>query len=121
MSDAPPLPLAAKLFAGFCLVLAMLALISFWPPRSPAVIAWLVVWVGVCLWACLAILRSASHAPVVVWILNILAGLSALAAWRGGVLRGVGILIDIVLVVPMLWFSVWYQRSRTRSGTSRSD
>ena len=109
-----PLHIAAKLFVGFSLVLALLALVSFWPPRSAAVIAWLLLWVGVCLSTSVAILRRARYAPAAVWSLNVLAGLSALAALNSGLLRGVGILIDIALLVPMLGFAIWYQRRARR-------
>jgi hypothetical protein len=109
-----PLHIAAKLFVGFSLVLALLALVSFWPPRSAAVIAWLLLWVGVCLSTSIAILRRARSAPAVVWSLNVLAGLSALAALDSGLLRGVGILIDIALLIPMLGFGIWYQRRARR-------
>jgi hypothetical protein len=54
-------------------------------------------------------LRGARHAPTLVWILNTLAVLSAVAALNSGLLRGVGILIDILLFVPLVWFAIWYQ------------
>lgn len=109
---APPIPAAAKMFALFSFVLAVIAVLTFWPPKSPAVVAWLVFWVAICLATGMAILRRARYAPALVWSLTILATLSALAALRSGLLQGVGILIEIVLFVPLIWFSIWYQRSR---------
>jgi hypothetical protein len=53
-----------------------------------------------------------------VWSLNILAGLSAIAAFRRGLLAGAGILIDILLFVPMIWFAIWYQRHRHVDSTT---
>ena len=100
------------MFAVFAFVLALLALLSFWPPKSPAVIAWLLLWIAICLGTGIAILRRERYAPALVWTLNILAGLSALAALNSGLLRGVGILIDMILFVPLVWFAIWYQRRR---------
>jgi hypothetical protein len=106
------LHLAARMFAVFSFVLALIALFSFWPPKSIAVVVWLLLWTTVCLATGIAILRAARNAPTLVWSLNFLAGLSALAALSGGLLRGVGIVIDILLFVPLVWFAVWYQRHR---------
>lgn len=94
----------------FSFVLALLGLLSFWPPKSSVVVAWLLVWTTICLATGVAILRSARYAPTLVWILNTAAGLSALAALNRGLLRGIGILIDILLFVPLVWFAMWYQR-----------
>jgi hypothetical protein len=33
-------------------------------------------------------------------------------ALRDGILRSVGILIDVALFVPMIAFAVWYQKRR---------
>jgi hypothetical protein len=104
-----------KVFAAFSFVLALIAVLSFWPPKSPAVIAWLLIWVAMCLATGIAILRRERHAPAIVWILIVLAGLSALAAFQSGFLRGIGILIDILLFVPLVGFAIWYQRSRRAS------
>jgi uncharacterized membrane protein HdeD (DUF308 family) len=38
------LHLAARMFVVFCIAMALLGLLAFWPPRSAAVVAWLVVW-----------------------------------------------------------------------------
>ena len=107
-----PLHIVARMFAAFSFVLAVVALLSFWPPKSPAVVVWLLLWIGVCLSTTIAILWRARYAPTIVWILNIVAGLSALAALRSGLLRGVGVLIDIVLFIPLVGFAIWYQRNR---------
>lgn len=109
-----------KLFVAFSFVLALVALLSLWPPKSPAVVAWLFLWIAICLATGIAILRRAQYAPAIVWTLNILAGLSALAAFNSGLLRGVGIFIDIALFVPLVWFAIWYQRRRRgESATAR--
>ena len=42
----------------------------------------------------------------------VLAGYSAVSAFRSGLLGGVGIVIDIVLGIPLIWFAIWYQRHR---------
>jgi hypothetical protein len=102
----------ARLFAVFSFVLALSALFSFWPPKSTAVIVWLLLWTTVCLATGIAVLRRARYAPALVWTLNILAGLSAVSALSSGLLRGVRILIDILLFVPLVWFAFWYQRRR---------
>lgn len=50
MSDAPQngqsaaVPAAARLFAAFCFVLALLGFLSFWPPKSSATVVWLLIW-----------------------------------------------------------------------------
>jgi hypothetical protein len=109
----------ARVFAVFCFVLALLALLSFWPPKSPTVVAWLLLWTAICLATGVAILRRARYALVLVWTLNTLAALSALTALNSGLLRGVGILIDILLFVPLVWFAIWYQtRRRVESATA---
>ena len=107
-----PLPAAARLFVVFCLVMAVLGLLAFWPPRSPAVVAWLLVWTLTCLGAGVAIVRRARYAPTFVWSLVILAGYSAGSLYRSGSLGGVGILIDVLLGVPLIWFAIRYQRHR---------
>ena len=121
MSDAPQsgqvaavgsVPAAARLFAAFCFVLALLGLLSFWPPRSPATVVWLLIWTLVCVITGVAILRRARYAPSLVWSLILLAGYSAVSASRRGLLGGVGILIDILLGIPLIWFAIWYQRHR---------
>ena len=120
MSDAPRsgravvgvVPAAARLFAAFCFVLALLGLVAFWPPRSAATVVWLLIWTPACLITGLAIVRRARHAPGLVWTLIILAGYSAVSAFRGGLLGGAGILIDIALGIPLIWFAIWYQRHR---------
>ena len=104
--------LAERAFAAFAVLLAVIALAAFWPPTDPAVIAWLVLWCGLCLVTATAILRRASSAPALVWALAGLTILSALAALRDGMLDMLGILIDIVLFIPLIWFAVWYQRRR---------
>lgn len=109
---SPPIPIVAKMFAVFSFVLALLAVLSFWPPKSPAVLAWLLFWIAICLVTGIAILRRERYAPTVVWILTILSGFSALSALKSGLLRGTGILIDILLFVPLVWFAIWYQRRR---------
>jgi hypothetical protein len=101
------------MFAVFCFVLVPIALISFWPPKTPSVGAWLLLWIAVCLATGIAILRRAWYAPTLVWTLNILAGLRAAAAIHRGRLRGVGILIELLLFVPLVWFAIWYQRRRS--------
>jgi hypothetical protein len=113
-TPAQGIPIVARLFAVFSFVLALLAILSFWPPKSAAVIAWLTGWIAICLATSIAILRRWRYAPTLVWILNVLAGFSALAALRSGLLQGVGILIDIGLFVPLVWFAIWYQKSRSR-------
>lgn len=60
----------------------------------------------------MAILRHARHAPMLVWSLIVVAGYSAISALRGGLLAGVGILIDVVLFIPLVWFAIWYHRHR---------
>jgi hypothetical protein len=100
------------MFVVFSFVLALLAVLSFWPPKSPAVLAWLLFWIATCLATGIAILRRERYAPSVVWILTILSGFSALSAFKSGLLRGPGILIDILLFVPLVWFAIWYQRRR---------
>jgi hypothetical protein len=107
-----PLHAVARMFVVFCIVMALVGLLSFWPPRSPAIVAWLLVWTITCLGTGIAILRRARYAPKLVWGLIILAGYSAVSAFRSGLLGGVGILIDIMLGIPLIWFAIWYQRRR---------
>jgi hypothetical protein len=103
---------AERVFAAFAVVLAAIALAAFWPPANLAIIAWLVFWCGLCLLTAYAIVRRARYAPAAIWALNGVAWLSAVAALRDGMLQGIGIVIDVVLFIPMIWFSVWYQRRR---------
>lgn len=107
-----PLHVVARIFVVFCIAMALLGLLSFWPPRSPAIVAWLLVWTIICLGTGIAIVRRARYAPSLVWGLIILAGYSAISAFRSGLLEGVGILIDILLGIPLIWFAIWYQRHR---------
>ena len=107
-----PLHAVARVFAAFSFVLALLALLSFWPPKSPAVVAWLLLWVAICVATGITILNRARYAPALVWSLILLAGYSAISAFRSGLLEGVGILIDILLGIPLIWFAIWYQRRR---------
>ena len=109
---AQPLHPVARAFVGFCLLMAVLGLVSFWPPKSSAVVAWLLVWTTLCLGTAIAIVRRASCAPSLVWILLGLAGYSAFSALRSGLLGGFGIVIDIVLFIPLIWFAIWYPRHR---------
>jgi hypothetical protein len=116
------LPLAARLFAAFCFVLALLALVSFWPPTDPVVVGWLVLWVGLCAATGVAILRRQRHAPYLVWLLTGLATLTAALALQSGMLTPTGIVIDVLLFVPLYWFAIWYQKSRSAGlGTARRD
>jgi hypothetical protein len=101
-----------RMFVGFCIVLALLGLLSFWPPTSPAIVAWLLVWTMTCLGTAIAIVRRARYAPSLVWGLIILASYSAISAFRSGLLGAVGILIDVLLFTPLIWFAIWYQRRR---------
>ena len=110
--------IAERGFAAFAVLLAAIALTAFWPPTNPRVIAWLVIWCGLCLVTATAILRRASFAPFSVWALVGLTILSALAALRDGMLDTLGIVIDIVLFIPLIWFAVWYQ-GRRRAGAAR--
>ena len=107
-----PLHASARMFVVFCVAMALLGLISFWPPSSPAVVAWLLAWSIICLGTAIAIVRRARHAPVFVWSLLILAGYSAVSAFRSGMIGSIGIVIDIVLFIPLIWFALWYQRHR---------
>jgi hypothetical protein len=100
------------MFVGFCIVMALLGLLSFWPPTSPAIVAWLLGWTMTCLGTGIAIVRRARHAPGLVWGLIILASYSAISAFRSGLLGPVGILIDVLLFIPLIWFAIWYQRHR---------
>jgi hypothetical protein len=109
---AQPLHAAATAFVVFCLLMAVVGLVSFWPPKSPAVVVWLLVWTGICLGTGIAIMRRARVAPILVWTLLALAGYSAVSAFRSGLLAGIGIVIDIVLFIPLIWFAIWYQRHR---------
>lgn len=112
------LPAAARVFAAFCFVLALLGILSFWPPRSPATVVWLLIWTLVNVITGTAIVRRARYAPRLVWSLIILAAYSAVSAFRGGLLGGGGILIDILLGIPLVWFAVWYQRYRRADSAS---
>ena len=96
----------------FCVAMALVGLIAFWPPGSPAVVAWLLVWTSICLGTAVAIMRRARYAPILVWSLLALAGYSAISAFRSGMLEGIGIVIDIVLFIALIWFALWYQRHR---------
>ena len=107
--------------------MALLGLLSFWPPRSPAIVAWLLVWTVTCLGTGIAIVRRARDAPSLVWSLIILASYSAVSAFRSGLLGGVGVFIDILLGIPLIWFAILYQSRRRvdfatacRLGFSRS-
>lgn len=112
--------IVAKTFAVFYFVLALIALLTFWPPKSPAVVAWLLVWITVCLAVGIAILRRKRYAAALVWILTILSGFSALAAFKSGALRGMDMLIEILMLVVLVWFAIWYQRrGRVESVTGR--
>jgi hypothetical protein len=115
-----PLHPVARLFVAFCIAMALLGLLAFWPPRSSAVVAWLLVWTGICLGTAIAIVRRARYAPVLVWSLLVLAGYSAVSAFRSGLLGSIGIVIDVVLFIPLIWFALWYQRHRhwRRTGPS---
>ena len=101
---------AVRMFVAFSIVMAVLGFASFWPPKSPAVVAWVLVWTTICLGTAIAIARRARSAPLLVWSLLALAVYSAVSAFRGGMLGGIGIIIDIVLFIPLIWFAVWYQR-----------
>ena len=107
-----PLHVAEKMFVAFCLLMVLLGLLSFWPPKSAAVVAWLLVWTLICLGNGIAIVRRARYAPGLVWALIIIAAYSAISLFRSGALPGVGILIDIVLGVPLIGFAIWYQKRR---------
>jgi hypothetical protein len=109
----------AKAFAAFCFVLALIAVLAFWPPAAVDVIAWLLVWVALCVATGVAILRRHRHAVSLVWTIIIVAALSAALALQSGMLDTVGVIIDIVLFVPLIWFAIWYQRSR-RAGRRSS-
>jgi hypothetical protein len=111
-SVATRVPAAACVFAVFCFVLALIAVAAFWPPKTLDVIVWLVAWVGLCLATGVAILRRQSYAVTLVWTILIVALLSAGLAMQSGLLDMTGILIDIVLFVPMIWFAIWYHRHR---------
>ena len=106
------LNLAERVFAAFCVALAVIALAAFWPPTNGTVITWLAVWCGLCVLTAVAILRGARYASIPIWTLNALAWLSAVTAFRSGMLEGIGIVIDVVLFIPMTWFAVWYQMRR---------
>ena len=107
-----PLHAVVKVFVVFCIVMALLGLLSFWPPRSPAIIAWLLVWTITCLGTGIAIVRRARYAPSLVWSLMILASYSAISAFRSGLLGSAGLFIEILLGIPLIWFAIWYQRRR---------
>jgi hypothetical protein len=117
-SPNQPVPAVAKAFAAFSFLLALIGVITFWPPKSPAVVAWVFVWGATCVATGIAILRRARYAPALVWTLLSVAGLSALDALRSGLLGGIGILVDIVLFVPLIWFAVWYQRNQRAASSS---
>lgn len=110
-----PLHAVVRLFVLFCVVMAFLGLLAFWPPRSPAIIGWLIVWTVLCLGTAMAIVQRARYAPFLVWSLVALAVYSAVSAFRGGMLDNVGILIDIMLGIPLVWFAIWYQRRHASS------
>jgi len=107
-----PLHSAARAFVGFCILMALLGFIAFWPPSSPAVVAWLLVWTSTCVGTGIAIARRARYAPILVWSLLVLAGYSAVSAVQSGMLGTIGVVIDIVLFVPLIWFAIWYQTHR---------
>ena len=107
-----PLHPVVRMFVGFCVVITLLGLLSFWPPKSPAVVAWLLVWTTTCLGTGLAIVRRARFAPSLVWAIIVLASYSAISAFSSGLLGAVGILIDVLLFTPLIWFAIWYQRRR---------
>jgi hypothetical protein len=119
-----PLHVAVRVFVVFCVLLALVGALTFWPPASPAIVVWVLVWTVTCLGTAIAIVWRARYAPALVWTLIALAGYSAVSAFRAGWLGGVGILIDIVLFVPLIWFAIWYQRRRriesAAAGASRS-
>jgi uncharacterized membrane protein len=117
-SPNQPVPAVAKAFAAFSFLLALIGVITFWPPKSPAVVAWILVWGAICLATGIAILRRMRYAPALVWTLLAVAGVSALDALRSGLLGGIGMLIDIVLFVPLVSFAVWYQRNQRSFRTS---
>jgi hypothetical protein len=122
VSASAGLPIPARMFAAFSFVLAVLALVAFWPPTSPVVVGWLVLWVGTCAATGVAILRRQRHAAYLVWLLTGLATLSAALALQSGMLTPTGIVIDILLFTPLYWFAIWYQRSRSAGdGTARRD
>jgi hypothetical protein len=110
------LHLAEKVFVVFCVALTAVALAAFWPPANAAIISWLVLWCGLCLLTAGAIMWRLRLAPVAVWGLVGLTILSAMAAIRDGMLDATGILIDVVLFVPLIWFSVWYHGRRRNPG-----
>jgi hypothetical protein len=115
------LHLAEKAFAAFCVILAVIALAAFWPPTNITIIRWLVLWCGLCVLTAFAIVRRARFAPAAIWTLNALAWLSAVTAFRSGMLEGIGIVIDLALFIPMTWFAVWYQiRRKSASQTQRN-
>jgi hypothetical protein len=114
-----PLHAITKMFVAFCIVMALLGFLSFWPPRSPAIVAWLLVWTITCLGTGIAIVRRARYAPGLVWSLIILASYSAVSAFRSGLIGGVGVFIDILVGLPLIWFAIWYQRRRS-SNSQRS-
>ena len=105
----------ATSFAVFCFALAAIGLVAFWPPESRAIVVWLIVWCSICLATGIAILRRARVAPWLVWTLIAMAALSAADAFMSGMLQGFGIVIDIALFIPLIWFAVWYQKSARAS------
>jgi len=107
-----PIPVVVKAFAIFSFALAVIGAITFWPPSSPSVVIWLLAWTSICVATATAILRRARSAPALVWILISVAMFSALLALRNGLLRGVGIVIEMVLFALMIWFAIWYRRKR---------
>jgi hypothetical protein len=113
---APRVPLVAKVFAAFSFLLALIGLLSFWPPATVDVVVWLTVWMGLCVATGAAILRQHRFAPTLVWIIIVVAGLSAGLALASGILDTFGVIIDIVLFVPMIWFAIWYRRRRQLAG-----
>ena len=118
MTEAQPLHPVARTFVGFCLLMALLGLISFRPPKSPAIVAWLLVWTTICLGTAFAIMRRVRYAPILVWSLLALAGYSAVSLFLSGSLGAIGVVIDIVLFIPLIWFALWYQRRQRLTGPS---
>jgi hypothetical protein len=48
--------------------------------------------------------------PASCGVSTMLACCSAVFAFRNGLLEGAGVLIDILLGVPIVWFAIWYQK-----------
>ena len=96
----------------FSFALAAIGFMAFWPPQSAAIIGWLIVWTSVCLATGIAILRRARQASALVWALILVSTVSAVDAYVSGMLRGIGIVIDIALFAPLIWFAVWFHRNQ---------